>query len=174
LQAHRDYWYKDRDIKKVPNLDVYIVNVWPSVEKTVPMDHDGVRDRKNDITHSDQTEYDQKVALLVSDYYNLANKLLALAKEKGATDVEINAILSKDASCKSMKRTGVKRYYEDLMNGRFDLQRVVSIEHKDDPDSISNKWADYTSETINKLIMEGEEFDKKALVKIIPPNLTII
>lgn len=73
-----------------------------------------------------------------------------------------------------MKRTGVKRYYEDLMNGRFDLQRVVTIEHKDDPDSISNKWADYTSETINKLIMEGEQFDKKALVKIIPPNLTII
>ena len=73
-----------------------------------------------------------------------------------------------------MKRTGVKRSYEDLMKGRFDLQRVVTIEHKDDPDSISNKWADYTSETINKLIMEGEEFDKKALVKIIPPNLTII
>jgi hypothetical protein len=60
------------------------------------------------------------------------------------------------------------------MNGRFDLQRVVTIEHKDDPNSISNKWADYTSETINKLIMEGEEFDKKAVVKIIPPNLTII
>ena len=54
------------------------------------------------------------------------------------------------------------------------LQRVVTIEHKDDPDSISNKWADYTSETINKLIMEGEELNKTALVKIIPPNLTII
>jgi NTE family protein len=176
LQSHRDYWYKNRDrgAKKVPDLEVYVVNVWPSVEKNVPIDHDGVVDRKNDITHSDQTEYDQKVALLVSDYYNLANKLLALAKEKGATKVEIDAILKKDPSCKSIKRTGVKRYYEDLMNGRFDLQRVVTIEHKDDPDSISNKWADYTSETINKLVMEGEEFDKKAVVKIIPPNLTII
>ncbi|MFZ0263820.1 MAG: hypothetical protein WAL42_01945, partial [Nitrososphaeraceae archaeon] len=93
---------------------------------------------------------------------------------KGATDVEINAILTKDASCKSMKRTGVRRYYEDLMKGRFDLQRVVTIEHKDDPDSISNKWADYTSETINKLIMEGEEFDKNAVVKIMPVDQEII
>ena len=174
LQSHRDYWHKDRGAEKVPDLEVYIVNVWPSVEKNVPIDHDGVVDRKNDITHSDQTEYDQKVALLVSDYYNLANKLLALAKEKGVTDVEINAILTKDASCKSMKRTGVKRYYEDLMKGRFDLQRVVTIEHKDDPDSISNKWADYTSETINKLIMEGEEFDKNAVVKIMPVDQEII
>ena len=65
---------------------------------------------------------DQKVALLVSDYYNLANKLLALAKEKGATKVEIDAILLKDPSCKSMKRTGVKRSYEDLMKGRFDFK----------------------------------------------------
>ena len=54
LQSHRDYWYKDRGSEKVPDLEVYIVNVWPSVEKNVPVDHDGVDDRKNDITHSDQ------------------------------------------------------------------------------------------------------------------------
>jgi NTE family protein len=172
LQAHRDYWYKERDAKKVPDLDVYIVNVWPSIEKSIPIDHDGVKDRRNDITHSDQTEYDQKVAFIVGDYYDLANELLNLAKGKGASTKDINAILSKDA--KSMKRSGVQRTYKDLMNGRFDLQRVVTIEHKDDPDSVSNKWADYTSETINKLIIEGEEFDKKAVVKVMPANLSII
>jgi hypothetical protein len=60
------------------------------------------------------------------------------------------------------------------MKGRFDLQREVTIEHKDDPDSISNKWADYTSETIDKLLLEGEHFDEKAVIKIMPANLAII
>jgi NTE family protein len=172
LQSHRDYWYKDRYTEKVPDLDVYIVNVWPTIEKNAPTDHDGVKDRKNDITHSDQTEYDQKVALFVNDYYDLANELLDLAKRKGAATTDIEAILSKEA--KSMKRSGVQRTYNDLMKGRFDLQRVVTIEHKDDPDSISNKWADYTSETIDKLLLEGEHFDEKAVIKIMPANLTII
>ena len=105
--------------KESSNLEVYVVNVWPYVEKNLPIDHEGVVDRKNDITHSNQTKSNQKVALLVSDYYNLANKLLALAKEKGATKVEIDAILLKNPSCKSMKRTGVKKCYEDLMKDQF-------------------------------------------------------
>ena len=168
LQAHRDYWHKDRNAEKVPDLDVYIVDVWPSIEMTIPTDHDGVKDRKNDITHSDQTEYDQKVAFFVSDYYNLVNELMDLAKRKGASKTDINSILSKEA--KSIKRNGIHRTYDDLMKGRFNLQKVVTIERKDDRDSISNKWADYTSETINKLISEGEEFDNKAVVRIMPPD----
>jgi NTE family protein len=176
LQAHRDYWhkggYEEKKQVQVPDLDVYIVNVWPSIEISIPTDHDGVKDRKNDIAHSDRTEYDQKVAFFVSDYYNLVNELIRLAKRKGATKNEIKEILSMPA--KSIKRTGIRRTYNDLVEGRFDLQRVVTIEHKDDPDSISNKWADYTQETINKLIREGEEFDKKATVRIIPLGKKII
>jgi NTE family protein len=168
LQAHRDYWQKDRNAKKVPDIEVYIVNVWPCVEITIPTDHDGVIDRKNDISHCDQTEYDQKVAFFVSDYYNLANKLLDLAKRKGASKKEIDEILLLPA--RSIKRTGIRRTFKDLLERRFELLRVVTIEHKDDPDSISSKWADYTEETINKLISDGEDFQKKAIVRITPPT----
>ena len=55
LQAHRDYWTKVAgDVKaKIPDLDVYIVNVHPSKRDNIPTDHDGVNDRFNDITYSD-------------------------------------------------------------------------------------------------------------------------
>ncbi len=89
------------------------------MEKNVPIDHDGVEDRKNDITYSDQTEYDQRVAMFVSDYNELTNELIRLAKSKGASEKDIRDILSKDA--KSIKRSGVPRTYSDLKNGRFDL-----------------------------------------------------
>ena len=168
LQTHRDYWLKDMKSEKVPSLEVYIIDVWPSEEKIIPSDHDGVEDRKNDIRYSDQTEYDQKVAFLVTDYYDLANELIGLAKSKGASKTDIDAILSKKA--KSIKRNGKERKYNDLIEGRFDLKRVVTIERKDDPDAVSNKWADYTSETIVNLINEGEDFERRAVVRTMPPE----
>ena len=30
IQAHRDYWYKTRKEKEVPDLEVYIADLWPS------------------------------------------------------------------------------------------------------------------------------------------------
>lgn len=54
LQAHRDYWKKivlGKDQNKIPDLDVYIINVHPSKQYTVPAeDHDAIKDRINDIT----------------------------------------------------------------------------------------------------------------------------
>ena len=58
----------------IPDLEVYIVDVWPSLDDyPVPSDLDGIRDRKNDLTYQDKTPYDEKVANIVSDYYNFTN-----------------------------------------------------------------------------------------------------
>jgi len=34
LQAHRDYWHKVRNAE-VPDLEIYIVNLYPSTEKSL-------------------------------------------------------------------------------------------------------------------------------------------
>jgi hypothetical protein len=66
---HRDYWYKKRGSKEVPNLEVYIIDLWPTkLTKGAPTDHDGVVDRLNDLQYIDKTEYDQKTAVVVEDY----------------------------------------------------------------------------------------------------------
>lgn len=186
LQAHRDYWYKwmykQRTELKVPDLDVYIVNVWPSIETTIPTDHDGVVDRKNDITHSDQTEYDQKIASVVGDYIDLFNETKNIAfkfipdQNKLAFTKAINNLLNgtDDKNPKSKKRSGEERSYGDLIYGRFKLNKIITIEHRDDPDSISNKWADYSEESINRMISDGEEFHQKAIVRITPAGEELI
>src|SRR5215208_4475213 len=65
----------------IPNLQVYIVDLWPSKEKEIPNDHDKVLDRKNDITYQNKTDYDQKVAVIVSDYIDLVEKIGDIAIE---------------------------------------------------------------------------------------------
>ena len=45
---------------------------------------------------------------------------------------------------------------------------MITIERRDDPCNISNKWADYTSETIDMLIAEGKEYQRTAIVRVFP------
>lgn len=70
---------KQADDAQVPNLDVHIVDVWPTVEDNIPQDHD--RGRQLDLIMNDKTDYDQKVA----DYIKLFQKTkdLALKSIKG-------------------------------------------------------------------------------------------
>jgi predicted acylesterase/phospholipase RssA len=160
IQSHQDYWtlveniVADSNNSSIPDLEVYIVDVWPSVDDNpVPYDLDGIRDRKNDLTYQDKTPYDEKVANIVSDYYNLTNSLMELARKKGATKTELDKIL--DMQSKSSHRTGVRRTYRDLVNKRFDITKVTRIERSFDKDDIANKWCDFSLGTITNLFNQG-------------------
>lgn len=154
IQAHQDYWTSANSGNSIPSLEIYIVDVWPTLDDyPLPVDLDGVRDRKNDLTYQDKTPYEEKVANLVSDYYKLSKELLELAKSKGVPQRDINAILSKKA--KSKERSGDNRTYNDLLFKQFNIEKVVRIERSPDIDDISNKWCDFSSGTISKLLQKG-------------------
>jgi hypothetical protein len=137
------------DKYKIPDLDVYIVSLWPKEEKDIPKDHDGQMDRRNDISFYDKTEYDQKVAELVSDYIEMAKELAS----KVNNEEDLKTIMSHTGNSKS--RTHNKsRSYEELLSGAIDI-KVTRIERKDDPYAISQKWADYSSGSISQLYKEG-------------------
>jgi predicted acylesterase/phospholipase RssA len=57
--------------KKIPKLDLCIVNLYPTKETgKLPSlyDYDLTKDRENDIKYHDKTDYDLKLANVVSDY----------------------------------------------------------------------------------------------------------
>jgi NTE family protein len=169
IQSHQDYWTlveKKRNGSSnasIPNLEVYIVDVWPSLNNyPVPSDLDGIRDRKNDLTYQDKTPYDEKVANIVSDYYNLTKDLIHLAKEKHA-EKELAAILEKPS--KSSHRDGKQRHYSDLLDNRFDITKVIRIERSVDRNDIANKWCDFSLVTISNLFNQGIEDTLKTLAR---------
>jgi len=45
----------------------------------------------------------------------------------------------------------MKRTYIELLRGGFVIHRFVRTVRTDDPDSISEKWADYSAGTISRL-----------------------
>jgi predicted acylesterase/phospholipase RssA len=164
IQAHQDYWKFVEKIKEVPNLEVYIVDVWSSMDKyPLLSDYDSVVDRRNGFTYQDKTPYDEKVANIVSDYHDLSKSLIDLAKHIGIPQGDIETILNRQA--KSSHRTGEKRIYHDLLDKRFDITKLVRIERSVDKDDISNKWADFSSGTISKLLKQGIDDALNSLTK---------
>jgi predicted acylesterase/phospholipase RssA len=173
LHHHRKFWQNyfiakgvPEDKRHVPDLEVYIVNLYPSKETNVPVDIDEIKDREIDIKFHDRTVYDEKVAHMVTDYINMAHNLIKLAKEKGATQEEIDRTLEvqdtaskgRGASKKSRKRT-----YQTLLDGRFSV-RVLRFDRQDDGSTIFGKHADFSETTIDDLMSRGRE-DAKALLE---------
>jgi predicted acylesterase/phospholipase RssA len=163
-------WNKSKDDLNIPDLDLYIVNLHPTKEgkegetnyHIEENDYDMIKDRENDIRFHDKTEYDQKVATLVTDFITCIEEMGKLAikainKSDNSKDLqdEFNNLLKDDNVLLSTKRTGERRTIQDLIKNRFELKVEFKIERKDDIDTISNKIFDFSSDTIHRLIGEG-------------------
>jgi NTE family protein len=175
ISEHKLFWEVQREVKPqkikfsngsrfdIPNLQLYIVDLWPSKEEEIPNDHDKVLDRKYDITYQNKTDYDQKVAVIITDYIDLVEKIGDLTVEAINSvndESKRNRLSSKFEGLlklpgKSKQRDGKPRAYQDLIKGRFDLDTAFHLEREDDPDTISNKWFDFSITTITKLIEDG-------------------
>jgi len=155
IQAHTDYW-RDKKEHGIPDLEVYIADLWPSElqQQPVSFDNDFVNSRNFDITFGDRTDYDEKVANMVSDYVDVAKQLRGLARRKGASEDEIDEILETNTRSKSRKGHEARKY-KNLLDDRFKLLKVVRIDRKDIGNEVVDKIFDYTLNTIEKLIKEG-------------------
>jgi NTE family protein len=188
IQAHREFWYEEdnEDKKHVPHLEVYIVNLYPTVkqENELPSDADTIQDREVDIRFHDRTQYDVRVAQLISDYVilhgqvkNLAithleksgqNKSDAFLEDlKNLLDIKIpkstkhgaitkkNMNHSEDNYDNHNTKFTSERKYKDIIEGRFDIANVIYIDRKDDGNTIFGKAAEFSTKTINKLREDG-------------------
>jgi NTE family protein len=151
---HRRYWLKRMGFKHtVPRLNIGIVNVHPTNQDTIPWDRDGVINRREDITYSDRTYSDQQALLLVSDYVDLARELIKVAKDNGVKDDVINSIL--DRKTMNHGLTIRPRTYSDILEGQYEIGKIVRVNRKNDEYTISNKIFDFSSKTINQLRESG-------------------
>lgn len=151
---HRKYWYVQRGLKdKVPTLGICVINVHPTRQEEVPMDHDGVLNRKNDIAFSDRSHRDEEVLLLVSDYVDLVRELIKIAKGNEVKDEVINNLMNQRT--KYHGQFLKPRQYKEIVEGRFDISEIFRIERKNDQDTISDNTFDFSVGTVRQLLGDG-------------------
>ncbi|HEY6534558.1 MAG TPA: patatin-like phospholipase family protein [Candidatus Nitrosocosmicus sp.] len=167
LQAHQEYWDGVGKIDKIPDLEVYIINIHPrKIDIDIlPVDYDGVKDRQHDIIYSDRnSHYDENTFHLLTDYNNFVNQMNDLVnvaiskvndeKDKKELQEKLKSIFQTETMYKDGKEES--RKYERLLESGFKLSKVVRIERSNYINNISGKTGDLTFETIDKLIKEGE------------------
>jgi len=137
----------------------------PLKQEYLPSDYDGVVDRKNDIIYHDRTEFDENVAVLMSDFITLAQRLLKLAEESGASKEAVRKILKQETKGVGFD-TRKQLRYDDLLKSKIDVDFVARLERKNDSHTISNKIFDFTKNTILQLIQDGYEETKDQLKKV--------
>src|SRR5215471_2048130 len=165
ILAHRYYWQRVRKVEgDSPRLRFGIINLHPLKQEYLPSDYDGVVDRKNDIIYHDRTEFDENVAVLMSDFATLAQRLLKLAEESGASKEAVRKILKQETKGVGFD-TRKQLRYDDLLKSKIDVDFVARLERKNDSHTISNKIFDFTKNTILQLIQDGYEETKESVEK---------
>ena len=91
------------------------MNVHPTRQVQIPIDHDGVVNRNNDITFSDRSHRDEEILLLISDYVDLVRDLIKTGKENGVKDDVINEVLNRQTKYHS--RFLRPRKYKEIVEG---------------------------------------------------------
>jgi len=122
-----------------------------------------VINRNIDVTYHNRNLYDIKVANIVSDYINLANKLIEYVKQKGIREEYIDKDVLNQVTSQSKSRSGDPRLYKSLLEGRFNINNVTHLERKNDDNTISNKAFDFSSQKIKQLIKDGNNKTEKYL-----------
>ena len=174
IQAHKNFWeYKigSRELEdsiledasfSVPDLELYIINLWHPDDNVAPSDPDGMTDRHRDIKSHDQ--YYVNESILLTHYTRLIEKLVQLGINKNNNSSyelkkEINKILGNYTA--RVDTTEIPKKYLDIIKTHFEITKIESIQRSDEHDTISAKDGDFTSETINKLIMDGYEITRR-------------
>lgn len=159
---------KNEEAKKVPDLRVYVTNVWSKEVFSLPKDHDRIVERSRDMFFMDKTEYDEKVATRVDDYINLVKELEKLgydnAANKGAFARALRQLMNRNAT--SFETSQKLRQNIKLVKRRFDV-RVHRIQLLDDFDSTSRKFFDYSRGTIENLMEKGYQDGQRQFKDII-------
>jgi hypothetical protein len=140
---------------RTPELEVYIVNLHPLAPIDIPQDKDLIDDRESDILFHDRTTYDEYVAYVMTDFVNMANDLIELARSKGLSK-SVDEILGREA--KTIARVGEYRFttYSDLLYGKPRISRVWRIDRLENAGATFGKITDFTPSNIRRLIKTGE------------------
>jgi NTE family protein len=177
IHMHREFWsdyieqVRKKEVwngekgEKIPELDIYIANLWPTrlKDEPIPYDNDFMNDRLFDLIFHDKTAYEEKVTKMTTDYINIISKLLPLARKTNSKEVD-NILYNSKAE--SRTHLNEERTYRELLVGQFEIKRVVRVERSDDTDSISIDMTDYSWGTTKELIHQGQEDAKSTIEEL--------
>ena len=137
--------------------NLYIIENYPKIRKELPSNMMEVFDRASDILFSDKTSYDIAVANKMTDFIVLIENMYDF--------IDKHKIQFKKSSNRDLEKIK-HNYFEIIENSGSEILDVchISRDVMKDPHPLKN--ADFSSETVRDLILQGEQKAEEALFQI--------
>jgi NTE family protein len=130
---------------------VYIVNLFPKIQRELPTNMFDIWHRARDIIHTDKTDHNIHMSKIVSRYLTVMRQMHDLLNNVQMDERMKNAFIQ------------IEKEYHKLATDRGAIiEEITKIERKEDVRYIFED-ADFSLATIQKLIMQGEEDAEKIL-----------
>ena len=127
---------------------VYVVENYPKIRKTLPSNRLEIEDRMRDIIFSDKTSYDIDIIAKITKMIELMDQMYDVIMEKSSSFTDTNNMSEKIKNIK-------KEYHEIVENHGSEILSIhkISREVMEHPYPLKN--ADFSPETVKKLISQG-------------------
>jgi NTE family protein len=133
---------------------VYIINLFPHIQKEIPQNMLDSWHRARDIMHTDKTDHNIRMSKVISRYLTLLRQM---------HDIISNVRL--DEKMKESFRQIEKEYHKLADERGAIIKNVIRIERTEDVPFLFED-ADFSISTIKKLIKQGEDDAENALTKV--------
>jgi NTE family protein len=130
---------------------VYIVNLFPKIQRELPTNMFDIWHRARDIIHTDKTDHNIRMSKIVSRYLTVMRQM--------------HDLLNNVHMDEKMKSTFVqieKEYHKLATDRGAIIEEITKVERKEDVHYIFED-ADFSLATIQKLIKQGEDDAEKVL-----------
>jgi NTE family protein len=133
---------------------VYIVNLFPKYQKELPKDMFDIWHRARDIMHTDRTEHNIHMSKAITKYLDVMKDMHDLLNN-----------LNIDENMKDLFFKIEKEYHRVATDRGAIIEQITKIEREEDTHFIFED-ADFSTQTVQKLIKQGEVDAEEALINI--------
>lgn len=133
---------------------VYIVNLFPKYQKELPKNMFDIWHRARDIMHTDRTEHNIHMSKAITKYLDVMKDMHDLLNN-----------INIDENMKDLFFKIEKEYHRIATNRGAIIEQITKIEREEDTHFIFED-ADFSTQTIQKLIKQGEADAEEALINI--------
>jgi NTE family protein len=133
---------------------VYIVNLFPKYQKDLPKNMFDIWHRARDIMHTDRTEHNIHMSKAITKYLDVMKDMHDLLNN-----------INIDENMKDLFFKIEKEYHRIATDRGAIIEQITKIEREEDTHFIFED-ADFSTQTIQKLIKQGEADAEEALINI--------
>jgi NTE family protein len=133
---------------------VYIVNLFPKYQKELPKNMFDIWHRARDIMHTDRTEHNIHMSKAITKYLDVMKDMHDLLNN-----------INIDENMKDLFFKIEKEYHKVATDRGAIIEQITKIEREEDTHFIFED-ADFSTQTIKKLIKQGEADAEEALINI--------